>query len=78
MKKTSKPIKKNIKNEATKKRAKKALQTSIWRAILASKTSQKSIKKLSKNDVEKDNRKSGLRTLPKKPVLVRNGKREDI
>ena len=30
----------------------------------------KSIKKLSKNDAEKDNQKSGLRTLPKKPVLA--------
>ena len=70
--KASKPIKENINvtNEAMKKKAKKALQTSILGAILASETFQKSIKKLSKNDVEKDNQKSGLRTFQKKSARV--------
>ena len=41
-------------------------------------TPPKSTKKTSKNDVEKKLEKNSVQDPQKKPVLVRNGKREDI
>ena len=65
-----------LQNEGAKKTSQKPLQKSILGRMLVSKTLPKSTKKPSKNDVEKRLEKNSLQGLQKKPVLVRNGKRE--
>ena len=65
-----------LQNEGAKKTSQKLLQKSILGRMLVSKTLPKSTKKPSKNDVEKRLEKNSLQDPQKKPVLVRNGKRE--